>query len=133
MRKIILGLALITIACSMHLLNIQHLNAHEAGLPTVHPGINLAEAKKEFLSKIPQGPTVDSSKLAEIKEFLDTPMGQLMVSYFDSITVQPDGKPGLNLYKLSDRNFKEWLAIKILSGSDDNLYARSFAANQPLF
>lgn len=67
MRKIILGLALITIACSLHLLDMQHLNAHEAALPTVHPGIDLAEAKKEFLSKIPQGPIADSSKIAEIK------------------------------------------------------------------
>ena len=60
-------------------------------------------------------------------------MGKSILSYFDSITVQPDGKPGLNLYKLSDRNFREWLAIKILAGSDDNLYARSFANNAPLF
>ena len=48
----------------MHLLNVQNLNTHEAALPAVHPGVNLAEAKKEFLSKIPQGPTVDASKAA---------------------------------------------------------------------
>lgn len=51
----------------MHLLGVQNINTHEAALPAVHPGVNLAEAKKEFLSKIPQGPVVDSSKVAEIK------------------------------------------------------------------
>lgn len=67
MREIILGLALVTLACSMHLLGVPHPNVHETALPAEHARLSLAEARKEFLSKVPEGPTADKAKVEEIK------------------------------------------------------------------
>jgi hypothetical protein len=60
-------------------------------------------------------------------------MGKAILGYFDSLTVQADGRRGLNRYGLSDINYRLWISIKILSGSDQGLYARSLAADKNLF
>lgn len=60
-------------------------------------------------------------------------MGFTILSYFDDITVQPNGTKGLNRYGLSPDNFLLWMAIKILARRDTNMYARSLASDRNLF
>lgn len=60
-------------------------------------------------------------------------MGSTVLRYFDSRTVQANGKPGLNLYNLSEPNFRLWLAIKIIADKDAGMYARSLAQDPNLF
>jgi hypothetical protein len=60
-------------------------------------------------------------------------MGSAILNYFNARAVQPNGTKGLNVYNLSDENFRLWMAIKILSGFDTNLYARSLTIDRSLF
>lgn len=93
----------------------------------------LLQIRNQYLAKLPPGPTVDYTKATQMADFLATPMGATMLNYFDSRTVQADGSKGLNYYKLSDRNFRLWMSIKMIANTDTNLYARSLTIDQSLF
>ncbi len=56
-------------------------------------------------------------------------MGTVILQYFQKFFVNPP----LNYYNLTDQNYKLWLAIRILSNDEQNLYARSLAADDKLF
>jgi len=49
-------------------------------------------------------------------------MGQAIVTYFEGLA-----KGGLNFYKLTEPHFRKWLSIKIISGNDAKMYARTMA------
>jgi hypothetical protein len=94
---------------------------------------NLQAVKDRYLAKLPKGPFVDYTKASQMADFFGSPMGAAILNYFNSRTVQADGSKGLNYYKLSDRNFRFWLSIKIIADADTNLYARSITIDQSLF
>jgi hypothetical protein len=108
------------------------MNSHES-LPVVHLEPDYYAIQQKYLSQLPPGPTVEGGKATQIRDFFGTPMGSTILRYFDSLTVQADGSRGMNRYKLSDENYRFWLAIKILAGSDNAMYARSLAADRNLF
>lgn len=89
--------------------------------------------KAQYLSKFPQGPIVIMKNANELANFFETPMGHAVLVYFNRLTVQPNGGTGLNRYNLTDRNFRLWMAIKIIANTDTNLAMRSFAADDDLF
>jgi hypothetical protein len=60
-------------------------------------------------------------------------MGYAVLAYVDRRTTQGNGKRGLNLYNLSDANFRLWMAIKVLADQDTNMYYRSLAGDNNLF
>lgn len=60
-------------------------------------------------------------------------MGHTILRYMDDRSVQPDKSRGLNRFKLSDANFRLWMAIKIISNQDANMYARSLTLDSSLY
>jgi len=56
-------------------------------------------------------------------------MGAAILGYFAARTTNGN----LNSYGLTDPNYRLWMAIKIIAGNDNNLYARSLAMDQSLF
>ena len=101
--------------------------------PSLHD-LDIESVRNNYLNSLGGPfPTVDGGKANDIRNFFSSPMGSVILGYFNSLAVNPNNQRGLNLYGLSDPNFKLWLAIKILAGNDNNLYARSLAADRNLF
>lgn len=88
---------------------------------------------QQYLASLPPGPIVNGQNAFALRDWLGTPMGSTVLKYFDSRTVQANGKPGLNLYNLTEPNFRLWLAIKIIADKDAGMYARSLAQDSNLF
>lgn len=94
---------------------------------------NYDQIRQQYLGSFPQGDTVDGAKAYQLRDFFATDMGNTILTYFNSLTVQANGQKGLNRYNLTDANFRLWMAMKILAGADTNKYARSLAADKALF
>lgn len=88
---------------------------------------------QQYLATIPPGPIVNGQNAMALRDWLGTPMGKTVLQYFDSRTRQANGRPGLNLYNLTEANYRLWLAIKIIADKDANMYARSLAQDPNLF
>ena len=86
------------------------------------------DVRRQYLSQIPKGDTVDGGKARDIQNFFATPMGKVILNYFQSLSTTD-----FNYYKLTDNNFRLWFAIKILANGDQNLYLRSLAVDKDLF
>lgn len=106
------------------------ISNHLATAVNTHTGTtNYAAIKQQYLAGLPPGNTVDGGKAYDIRKFFNSPMGTLILNYFQKFFVNPP----LNYYGLSEQNYKLWLAIRILSNDEPNLYARSLAADDALF
>lgn len=96
----------------------------------------ILKTRNDYLAGLPGGAnckTVDGGKAKQLADFFITDMGKIIIGYFNDITTQSNGTPGLNLYKLSGTNYRLWLGIKMLAGKDNNMYACSLAADKSLF
>ena len=85
------------------------------------------------MAGLPQGPTVDYNNAVALQNFFAQPMGAAILNYFNSRAIQANGAKGLNVYGLTDANFRLWMGVKILAGTDTNLYARSLTIDRGLF
>lgn len=122
----------------MHNMVLDHLlrntQVHEQSFPNRNTNNNNQQiTPQQYLATIPQGPVVNAQNAFALRDWFATPMGKAVLQYFDSRTVQANGKPGLNLYNLSDANYRLWLAIKIIADKDAGMYARSLAQDPNLF
>lgn len=90
--------------------------------------VDYDQVRSQYLSKIPPGPTVDGGKARDLQNFFATPMGKVILDYFESLATSK-----FNYYGLSDENFRLWFAIKMLAKNDSNMYLRSLAADKNLF
>lgn len=115
---------------------LRNTEAHEQSFPNRNTNTNNNNQQitpQQYLSTLPPGPVVNGQNAFALRDWLGTPMGSTVLRYFDSRTVQANGKPGLNLYNLSEPNFRLWLAIKIIADKDAGMYARSLAQDPNLF
>lgn len=142
MKGILLFIFLVSIGSALHLEDIQHqLTVHSISTQMMHDQIiiphflvkNYDAIRAQYLASFPPGDTVDGAKATQLATFFASDMGLAILGYFDSLTVQANGQRGLNRYNLTPPNFRLWMAIKILAGSDTNKYARSLAADKALF
>lgn len=100
---------------------------------TTTNGNDIFSIRTRYLAGLPQGSTVNYQNAVALQTFFATPMGAAVLNYFAARAVQPNGQKGLNVYGLTDANYRLWMGIKILSGTDTNLYARSLTIDQNLF
>jgi len=101
--------------------------------PNNNAPVDMLAMRNQYLSGLPQGPTVDYNNALALQSFFAQPMGAAILKYFYDRSVQPNGQSGLNVYGLSEANFRLWMGIKILAGKDNDLYARSIALDKNLF
>jgi hypothetical protein len=137
MKDTYLLLLLVVAGCALRLGNrhqaasaLEHhaLSSHHQQLP-----IKTYPTTAQFLAKIPPGPTVVLKDAYTLRDFFNTPMGNAVLKYMNKRAVQPDGSVGFNRYKLSDSNFLLWMAIKIISDDNNDMYLRSLALDQNLY
>lgn len=119
---------------------LRNTEAHEQSFPNRNTNTNTNTNNnnqqvtvQQYLATLPQGPVVNGQNAFALRDWFATPMGRAVLQYFDSRTVQANGKPGLNLYNLTDENYRLWLAIKIIADKDAGMYARSLAQDPNLF
>ena len=95
------------------------------------------QLKKNYIAKLESQrgkcQYVDVTKVKSLSQFLGGSMGKAVGTYFDNMAVQPDGRKGLNYYKLSHNNYLTWLAIKIVAGSNTHMYECSVTLNNALW
>lgn len=89
---------------------------------------NIEKIRASFVANVGYDKTVDMIQARKLAHLFTSDLGKAILTYFWGLTPS-----GLNYYNLGPRNYRLWLAIKILAGKDIKKYARSMVEDMELF